>query len=83
MSASVELAAVRPEIAGIFAEAFQYEGPITPATGVAEVQRWDSLQHIALVRLIEETFGISLTMDEMMEMRSAGDIDAVLARHGV
>lgn len=83
MNAVGELAAVRPEIATIFAEAFQYEGPIDAATGPAEVERWDSLQHIALVRLIEETFGISLAMDEMMEMRSAGDIEAVLARHGV
>ncbi len=83
MSAAVELIAVRPEIAEIFSEAFQYEGPITAATGPSEIERWDSLQHIALVRILEETFGISLSMDEMMEMRSAGDIEAVLARHGV
>ncbi len=83
MSAAVELIAVRPEMAEIFAEAFQYEGPITAATGPSEIERWDSLQHIALVRILEETFGISLSMDEMMEMRSAGDVEAVLARHGV
>jgi acyl carrier protein len=83
MSAAAELVAVRPEIAEIFAEAFQHEGEIHPASGPAEIERWDSLQHIALVRIIEETFGISLSMDEMMEMRSARDIEAVLARHGV
>lgn len=83
MSAAADLVAVRPEIADMFAEAFQYEGPIKPETGPADIERWDSLQHIALVRIIEETFGISLSMDEMMEMRSAGDIEAVLTRHGV
>lgn len=83
MSATAELVAVRPELAEIFAEAFQYEGEIHPATGPDEIEHWDSLQHIALVRILEETFGISLSMDEMMEMRSAGDIEAVLARHGV
>lgn len=73
---------VRPGIADILADVFQYDGPVTAATGPDEIDRWDSLQHIALVRTIEETFGISLTMDEMMEMRTAGDIEAVLKRHG-
>lgn len=83
MSSADELVAVRPEIAEIFAEAFQYEGPITAATGPADIERWDSLQHIALVRIIEETFGISLSMDEMMEMRSVADIERLLERHQV
>ena len=74
---------VRADVVEILAEVFQYDGAVTPATGPDEIERWDSLEHIALVRVIEQTFGISLTMDEMMEMRTAGDIEAVLARHSV
>lgn len=72
-----------PRLADIFADVFQYVGPLDRATSAREVPRWDSLQHIALVSAIERAFGITLSMDEMMEMRSVGDIEAVLRRHGV
>ncbi len=72
-----------PELVAIFDDVFQYVGPLSRDTSPDQVPRWDSLQHIALVREIEATFGISLSMDEMMEIRSVGDIEAVLRRHGV
>jgi acyl carrier protein len=71
-----------PQLAAIFADVFQYARPLTPATSPEDVERWDSLQHIALVRALEETFGIQMSMDEMMEIRSVGDIENVLRRHG-
>ncbi len=74
---------VRPEIVEIFADLFHYSEPLTPATSADDIERWDSLQHIALVRMIEQTFNLSLTMDEMVEIRSIGEIDRVLERHGV
>jgi acyl carrier protein len=74
---------IRTEIAEIFSDVFQYEGRLSLATSADDVERWDSLQHIALVRTIEQTFGVSLSMDEMMEIRTVGDIEAVLSRHGV
>jgi acyl carrier protein len=72
-----------PALATVFEAVFQHARPLTRATSPEDVPRWDSLQHIALVSAIESTFGISLSMDEMMEMRSVGDIEAVLQRHGV
>ncbi len=74
---------VRPEIVEIFAEVFQHEAPISVATSPGDVARWDSLNHVALVSMIEQTFGISLSMDEMIEMQSVGDIQRLLARHGM
>lgn len=72
-----------PEIAAIFVDVFQYADPLTRETSPDDVPRWDSLQHIALIRALETTFSVRLSMDEMMEIRSVGDIEAVLARHGV
>ena len=84
MSATAaEVPRVRSEIAGIFADVFQYEGPLTLSTSPEEIARLDSLQHIALVRTIESTFDVSLSMDEMVELRSVRDIQTVLERHGV
>lgn len=74
--------AVRPEIVAIFMDVFQHEGPLSSQTSPDDVYRWDSLHHIALVRAIEETFGLSLSMDEMVEIRSVGSIEAILARYG-
>lgn len=72
-----------PNLAAVFEDVFQHVGPLTRATSSLEVSRWDSLQHIALISAIERTFDISLSMDEMMEMRTVGDIEAVLRRHGI
>jgi len=74
---------VRPEIRGLLANVFKYEGDVTPATSRKDVPKWDSLQHVALVAAIEEQFGITLSMDEMVEIRSVKDICNILDRHGV
>jgi acyl carrier protein len=74
---------VRPEIKGLFANVFKYESDISPATSRRDVPKWDSLQHVALVAAIEEQFGITLSMDEMVEIRSVKDICNILDRHGV
>ncbi len=74
---------VRSELADIFSEVFEHAEPLKATTSSDDVARWDSLSHIALVRCIEQSFDIALTMDEMLEMRSIADIERVLARHGV
>ena len=74
---------VRPEIAGIFADVFKFSGPVTAETSRTDVPKWDSLQHMALVTALEQNFGVSLSMDEMVEIRSVQDICAILDRHGV
>lgn len=75
--------AVRNDVVEILADVFQYHGLVTPGTGPDDIERWDSLAHIALVRALEQTFDIMLTMDEMMEIRTVADIEAVLSRYGV
>jgi acyl carrier protein len=77
------IALPHPELAGIFEEVFQHTGALTSETSPNDVERWDSLQHIALIQMLETTFGVKLSMDEMMEIRSVGDIEKVLQRHGV
>lgn len=72
-----------PEIATIFEAVFDHHGPLSPSTTPDDVAHWDSQRHIALVIMIETTYGISLSMDEMMEIRSVADIETILDRHGV
>lgn len=43
---------------------------------------WDSLSHMELIAAIEDEFGIDLTADEIVSMRSVADIKTVLrAKH--
>lgn len=73
---------VRPEVAELFRDVFEYEGPLSQHTSPVDVPRWDSLQHVALVHAIERTFGLSLSMDEMMELIDVGAIERLLKRRG-
>jgi acyl carrier protein len=74
---------IRSEVRSLFVDVFKYDGDINLATSRREVPKWDSLQHVALVAAIEERFGIALSMDEMIEIRSVKDICNILERHGV
>jgi acyl carrier protein len=78
-----QIVGVRPEIRALFATVFRHDGEITLATSRRDVTKWDSLQHVALVATIEQQFGITLSMDEMVEIRSVRDICNILDRHGV
>ena len=78
-----QVVGVRPEVQSLFASVFNYTGDINLATSRKDVPKWDSLQHVALVAAIEQQFGISLSMDEMVEIRSVKDIGNILDRHGV
>lgn len=78
-----QVVGVRSEVKSLFASVFNYTGDISLATSRKDVPKWDSLQHVALVAAIEQQFGISLSMDEMVEIRSVKDIGNILDRHGV
>jgi len=74
---------IRPELVELFEDIFEdYEGEINADTSPDNVPGWDSLKQIALVNGIEQSFGISLSMDEMHEIQSVGDIEKILDRHG-
>ncbi len=74
---------VRSEIEILFADVFNYDGSVSRSTSRSDVAKWDSLRHVALVNAIEQQFGLSLSMDEMIEIRSVQDIENILERHGV
>jgi acyl carrier protein len=44
---------------------------------------WDSLSHMQLIAALEEEFGIELTADEIVAMRSVGRIREILREKSV
>ena len=76
-------AAVRADVREILTDVFQFEAELRLDTSPEDIERWDSLQHVALIAALETKFGISLSMDEMMEIASVANIHTVLERHSV
>jgi acyl carrier protein len=48
-----------------------------------DVETWDSLKHMELIAALEEQLGLQLTFEEIVMMRSVGDIKRVLNSKGV
>jgi acyl carrier protein len=47
------------------------------------ISNWDSLGHLNLVIALEEEFGVNLSADDVMAMRSMGVIRRILHQSGV
>lgn len=48
-----------------------------------DVDAWDSLKHMELIVLLEQTFSVELSFDEIVAMQSVGEIKRVLRDRGV
>ncbi len=67
-----------------FREVFEDETlEIYPEMTAADVENWDSFNHINLVVAIETAFDISFTTQEIGEMRNVGDLVTSLKAKGV
>jgi acyl carrier protein len=51
---------------------------ITLETSASDIPLWDSVGHLTLASNLEETFGISLDVDELMEMENVREIVRVI-----
>jgi acyl carrier protein len=49
----------------IFEEVFIDEYELTPQTTAADIDEWDSMAHINLVKAMEDEFKCKFTLDEM------------------
>jgi len=54
----------------------------TPESKAGEVEGWDSIGTLRIVTAVQMEYSVSLTLDEMAEMDSVPQIEAVLRRKG-
>lgn len=57
------------------------EDDIDEGTNNENIGKWDSLNHLRLVTALEGEFGVTLTMDEINNMRSYPEIVALISKH--
>ncbi len=69
---SLKLENLLAEVMGIPAEA------VTNDLAMKDLDAWDSLKHMELVVSLEQSFGLELTFDEIVAMRSVREIKRVL-----
>ncbi|MCH9809552.1 MAG: acyl carrier protein [Alphaproteobacteria bacterium] len=62
---------MKEKFAGVFADVLRLSSEeIAADPKRLETEKWDSLQHMNLVAAIEQSFGIELSFDEIVEMQS-------------
>lgn len=49
-------------------------GTITEETQISDVEEWDSLAHVLIIGELDEKLGISIPLDEAIEMTCVKDI---------
>lgn len=51
---------------------------VTMETSASDIPLWDSVGHLSLASSLEEVFGITLDVDELMEMENVREIVRVI-----
>ena len=66
----------------VFREYFDDDSiTVTDATTAADIDDWDSLEHINLLVAIEREFGIKFTLGETSEMKNVGEMVTAISEH--
>jgi len=55
---------------------------IAPTTRKEDVDAWDSMGVMSIMAMLEDEFGISLSLEEGQEIEAVGDIIALLRQRG-
>jgi acyl carrier protein len=73
------------EIQDVFRRIFGDETlVVTSSTSQEDIEAWDSLEHINILSIIEQRYGIKFDLNEVMEIKTAGDIMQLVSQkvHG-
>jgi acyl carrier protein len=70
-------------ITPVFREVFEKPDlELTAELSAADIENWDSLNHITLIVELETFTGITLTTDELVGLRNVGDFVELLEQRG-
>ena len=69
-------------LTNVFRDVFDDDGiQLSRETTAADIEDWDSLEHINLMAAVESEFGIRLSMGEVSTMKNVGElVDIIAAR---
>ncbi len=66
----------------VFRDVFEDDDiTVNDATTAADIEDWDSLEHINLVNAIEQEFGMKFNMGQIVTMKNVGEmVDIILSK---
>ena len=59
------------------------KGEIDDSIDMESTGAWDSLSHMQIIAAVEDEYHVELSSDDIIAMRSVGQIKGVLRAHGV
>jgi acyl carrier protein len=59
------------------------DAPIDDRLGPGQVEGWDSLGHVNLMLALQASYGITIELDEVMNLETVADIRKLLTAKGV
>lgn len=69
------------ELNEVFSDVFDDEITVTETTTAADIEDWDSLEHINLIVAVESKFGIKFNIGEVNKMKNVGEmVDIIINR---
>ncbi|MCI8890898.1 MAG: acyl carrier protein [Eubacterium sp.] len=67
----------------VFRDLFDDEAiNVTDTTTAAEIEDWDSLEHINLIVAVEKKFGMKFSMGEVNKMKNVGEMADLIQQRG-
>jgi acyl carrier protein len=71
---------VLPKIQEAFKSVFDIDPQsVSLGTSAGDIQGWNSLGHLSLTTHLEQAFGITFDVDELMEMESVREIARIVS----
>ena len=58
----------------VFSDVFDEDITVTEATTAADIEEWDSLTHVMLIGELETQLGISIPLDEAVEITGVKEL---------
>ena len=72
---------IQKRLNSIFCDIFDDESiKISDSTSAADIEDWDSLEHINLIAAVEEEFGMKFKMKEVSGMKNVGEMASIIMK---
>ena len=71
------------KLTNVFAETFEIDADQTKGLVYQGIEAWDSVGHMSLIAAIEDTFGIQMDTDDIIDLSSFEKAQEILAKYGV
>lgn len=75
----MQRAAIKTTLAGIFSEVFgQPKLEVREEMTAADIENWDSLNHVTMIFATEKKFGITFSTREVQGLKNVGELIALI-----